>query len=74
MSGRKSYTRQEEKAFARHVGFHRLMRICQAGLIVGGIVGAMLDSVAWLFWAGLAAWIFNKAIPPNDELDRISER
>ncbi|PZQ95143.1 MAG: hypothetical protein DI533_20040 [Cereibacter sphaeroides] len=69
---RKSYTRKEERAFARHVSIHRVMRLWQAVLALGGIAGAVWSgSWHWLFWAGVAAWAFNKAVPPDDDLDRI---
>ena len=76
MSGdRVSLTKGEKQAVAAHLAVVRVMRIWQAVIALGAIGGAIWSgSWHWLFWGAFAVWVFNKAVPPSDELDKLTGR
>lgn len=72
--GRLSLTKGEKQAIAAHLAVVRVMRLCQVILAGGGIAGALWSSWHWLFWGAVAVWIFNRAVPPSEDLDKLTGR
>lgn len=72
---KRSLTRGDRAALARHIAVQRIARTVQAGFVIAGLVLWWRHGLAGAILGAILFWFVSLARPgPNPDLDRITGR